>query len=137
MAEGRNEPRSVHFGDLSSTPALQKKILRLEDKTCRVCFSFNPLLFLGTGGEKEKELGKMAKGTRERKNLHHQFFTFDREEAFLGGNERRRGKIIRQSEKPNGRAPGCAPPKSWREPAAAREAYNDNDNDDGFECKSS
>ena len=96
-------------------------------------------------GENEKELGKMAKGTKERENLHHQFFLHSTEKklflaatnegVFLQRTKER--KIIRQSEKPNGRAPGCAPPKSWREPAAAREAYNDYDNDDGFECKSS
>ena len=98
LAEGRNEPRSVHFGDLSSTPALQKKILRLEDKTCRVCFSFNPLLFPGTGGKGER-VGENGKRDERGKISIISFLHSTEKKLFLAAttkgfscNERRRGK---------------------------------------------
>ena len=97
-AKGRNEPRSVHFGDLSSTPTLQKNFS--VSRTKRAVFAF--LLTLSSfpeRGEKEKELGKMAKGTREGKSPSSVFyirprrsFSWRQRTKGFSCNERRRGK---------------------------------------------
>ena len=116
MAEGRNEPRSVHFGDLSSTPTLQKNFS--VSRTKRAVFAFlSTLSSFPERGENEKELGKMAKGTRERENLHHQFF-YIRPRRSFSWRQRRRGFLATNEGEENNQAVGEAQRKSARVCAA-------------------